>query len=229
MKRYVTPMILVTLTSTGILSLLSPGPLLAMPIPEAQLLSEQQALSAQMPNRSSVQAPHGNSDTAMSAPQLSQKQWGRRGGRGHHMYGSGGCPMYGDGVYGASQLETINGRVVRIDRAGGQGLWLQVQLGVNPETISDSLAPSDPETTSDPDVSPSPAQTLEAATIKVHLGPAWYLESQDVAIALNEPITVTGIRSTWHQETTLIAAQIEYAGDTIELRDDNGYPMWRSW
>ncbi|MEM9447412.1 MAG: hypothetical protein AAGA75_02625 [Cyanobacteria bacterium P01_E01_bin.6] len=63
-------------------------------------------------------------------------------------------------------------------------------------------------------------------TLIVHLGPAWYLESQDVAIALNDTIEVTGVRRTLDNETNFIASEIEHAGRIIELRDDNGYPIW---
>ncbi|MEM7770273.1 MAG: DNA-binding protein, partial [Cyanobacteria bacterium P01_A01_bin.37] len=50
--------------------------------------------------------------------------------------------------------------------------------------------------------------------------------SQDVAIAPNDTIEVTGVRRMLDNETNFIASEIEHAGRIIELRDDNGYPIW---
>lgn len=63
-------------------------------------------------------------------------------------------------------------------------------------------------------------------TVTVHLGPAWYLDSQEVGIATNDTVEVTGIRNSWNNETTFVASEIKYADHTLELRDSNGYPMW---
>lgn len=66
-------------------------------------------------------------------------------------------------------------------------------------------------------------------TVTVHLGPAWYLDSQEAEIAADDTIEVTGTRGTWDNGTTFVASEIKSGDRTIELRDDNGYPMWMNW
>lgn len=98
-------------------------------------------------------------------------------------------------MYDPSQLETIHGRVLKIERVGpGQGTWLQVKT--------------------------------EQETLTVHLGPAWYLNQQKVAIAPNETIEVTGVRNIGGNDITLMASKFKYTGQTIELYDKQGFPSW---
>ncbi|WP_163700040.1 hypothetical protein [Adonisia turfae] len=66
-------------------------------------------------------------------------------------------------------------------------------------------------------------------TFRVHLGPAWYLENQEVNITTDDTIEVTGIRGAWGGETTFAASAIKHANRTIELRDSDGYPLWMTW
>ena len=61
--------------------------------------------------------------------------------------------------------------------------------------------------------------------ISVHLGPAWYLDSQEVEIESGDRIDVTGIRRDWNGETIFVASEIKLAGRTIELRTHNRYPL----
>jgi hypothetical protein len=63
-------------------------------------------------------------------------------------------------------------------------------------------------------------------TVDVHLGPAWYLENQDIIIKPKDKIEVTGSRITFAGQPALIAGQVKKGDTTLILRDDNGFPMW---
>ncbi|WP_441000917.1 DNA-binding protein [Fodinibius sp. SL11] len=65
-------------------------------------------------------------------------------------------------------------------------------------------------------------------TIPVHLGPAWYLEQQE-KIQKGDQVVVTGSRVTFENKPALIASTIKRNQMTLQLRDKNGFPVWRGW
>lgn len=66
----------------------------------------------------------------------------------------------------------------------------------------------------------------ETDTFSVHVGPKWYLEKQSVTLNENDRIAVKGSRVTIQGEPTIIAAKITKGNAVIELRNDNGVPVW---
>ncbi|KLV10169.1 DNA-binding protein [Photobacterium ganghwense] len=66
-------------------------------------------------------------------------------------------------------------------------------------------------------------------TLSVHLGPAWYLEKQDVKIMPGDKVTIKGSRITFDDEPTLIAAEIRKGDQVLILRDSDGIPVWSGW
>jgi hypothetical protein len=99
--------------------------------------------------------------------------------------------------YDPKTVETIEGKVLSVEkmqqRAGGVHLTLQT----------------------------------EKETIAVHLGPSWYIDKQTPKIENNDTITATGSRVTIDEKPTIIAAQVKKGNETLKLRDDNGIPVWR--
>jgi hypothetical protein len=67
----------------------------------------------------------------------------------------------------------------------------------------------------------------EKETSAVHLGPAWYIDTQTPHIEANDTITVTGSRVTIDGKPAIIAAQVKKGNEILKLRDDNGIPAWR--
>lgn len=70
---------------------------------------------------------------------------------------------------------------------------------------------------------------LSAGTerIAVHLGPAWYLERQDVKIAVGDRIEVRGSRITFQGQSAIIAAVVTKGTQRLELRNpETGIPLW---
>ena len=69
----------------------------------------------------------------------------------------------------------------------------------------------------------------DKGTVDVHLGPAWYIERQDIKIAAGDKIEVKGSRITYHGKLAIIAAEIHKGDEVLVLRDANGIPMWAGW
>ncbi len=67
----------------------------------------------------------------------------------------------------------------------------------------------------------------EDGDLSVHLGPEWFMDKQTVKIAKGDQIEVTGSKITYKDKPALIAKLIKSGNDTLTLRDDNGYPVWR--
>lgn len=65
--------------------------------------------------------------------------------------------------------------------------------------------------------------------LSVHLGPAFYLENQDVKIAPKEKVEVKGSRVTFEGKPAIIATEVKKGDEVLRLRDDNGFPMWSGW
>jgi hypothetical protein len=66
-------------------------------------------------------------------------------------------------------------------------------------------------------------------TISVHLGPAWYIENQDLGIAPKDVLEVKGSRIMFEGKATLIAAEVRKGDEVLTLRDANGFPAWSGW
>jgi hypothetical protein len=65
--------------------------------------------------------------------------------------------------------------------------------------------------------------------IDVHLGPAWYIENQDVKFNTGDKVEITGSRITLQGKPVLIAAAVRKGGETLRLRDERGFPAWAGW
>ena len=66
-------------------------------------------------------------------------------------------------------------------------------------------------------------------TISVHLGPAWYIQRQDMKIAPGDKVEITGSRITFQAQPTIIAAELKKGTEIFKLRDGDGFPVWSGW
>jgi len=66
-------------------------------------------------------------------------------------------------------------------------------------------------------------------TLPVHLGPAWYIDNQDLQIAPGDKIEVKGSRISFEGKPALIAAEVKKGDDVLVLRDGSGFPAWSGW
>ncbi|MBM4053217.1 MAG: DNA-binding protein [Planctomycetes bacterium] len=65
--------------------------------------------------------------------------------------------------------------------------------------------------------------------IAVHLGPAWYIENQDMVIEQNDMIEVKGSRINFEGKPAIIAAHVKKDDAVLMLRNENGIPVWSGW
>ncbi len=125
--------------------------------------------------------------------------------RGMRWRGSGG---WGAGtpynrMYDPKTVESVSGEVQSVDRiTPRKGMSYGVHLSV---------------------------KTDKGETISVHLGPAWYIENQDVKIQPKDKIEVKGSKINFGGKPALIAAEIKKGDQVLKLRDDSGVPVWSGW
>jgi len=124
--------------------------------------------------------------------------------QGMHWTGSGGwgCGAPYGRMYDPKTVETITGEVAGIESftpAKGMGAGVHLLLKTDKETIS------------------------------VHLGPAWFIENQDLKIENKDQVVVRGSRITFQEKPAIIAAEVTKGNETLMLRDDAGVPVWSGW
>jgi hypothetical protein len=69
----------------------------------------------------------------------------------------------------------------------------------------------------------------DQGNIPVHLGPAWFIENQQIQIKPHDQIEVKGSRVTFQGQPALIAQQVTVGDEVLQLRDATGRPAWAAW
>jgi hypothetical protein len=125
-------------------------------------------------------------------------------GRGMKWHGSGG---WGAGApyartYDTKSVETVSGTVVKIEHLTPmRGMSVGVHMILK----------------------------TDAGELSVHLGPAWYLERQDVKLEPGDAVQVKGSKVTFQGKPAIIAAEVKKGDETLSLRNDSGVPAWSGW
>jgi hypothetical protein len=121
-------------------------------------------------------------------------------GPGRRMRGDGASGMGHDArMYDPRTVETLSGEVVRVEHVAstrGMGGGVHLVLRTSDKTVS------------------------------VHLGPAHYVDRQDVKLAAGDRIDVKGSRVTVDGGSAIIAAEVKKGDHTLVLRDAAGIPRW---
>jgi hypothetical protein len=118
--------------------------------------------------------------------------------------GSGGWgpgSQYG-GMYNPNTVETITGEVVKIEQLTPMKV---MSYGVHLVVKT------------------------QKETVDVHLGPAWYIENQDVKITAGDKIEIKGSRITFQGKPVIIATEVKKGEEILKLRDEKGFPVWAGW
>jgi len=71
-------------------------------------------------------------------------------------------------------------------------------------------------------------RTDDGKTVIVHLGPRSHLESENISFQKGDKITITGSKAEIYGRNVIIATQVKKGDQTIQLRDDQGKPVWSS-
>lgn len=114
----------------------------------------------------------------------------------------GGNPRggYGPMMLNSNQLETITGKVLQVD-TWTSGEWKRGGVHVVLQTDNE--------------------------TIDLHLGPAWYIQTQDIRIEPNDQIKVTATRvNSAPGRSVMVASEVTKGNKVITLRDEAGFPVW---
>ncbi|AOW98338.1 hypothetical protein BJP34_01755 [Moorena producens PAL-8-15-08-1] len=105
-------------------------------------------------------------------------------------------------MYDLNTIETISGEVISVDTftpMGGMSHGVHLQVRTDNETVY------------------------------VHLGPAWYIDNQEISIERDDKIEVTGSRITFAEQPAIIASEVKKGDATLKLRDKEGIPIWSGW
>jgi rhodanese-related sulfurtransferase len=118
--------------------------------------------------------------------------------------GSGGWGPHGQygRIYDPKTVETFSGQVVQVDRITPmKGMGQGIHMTVK----------------------------TDQGTMSVHLGPAWYIENQDVKLEPKDTVEVRGSKVTFGGRPVIIAAEVKKGDSVLKLRDDTGMPVWSGW
>ena len=118
---------------------------------------------------------------------------------------SGGASQRGSGagtrMYDPKTVETVTGTVIKLEQLSSKGRG-------NATGVHLLLKTSDGD-------------------MDVHLGPKWFLDKQSVKIAPQDTVEVRGSRVTSAGKPAIIAAEVKKGDLVLNLRDENGIPLWR--
>ncbi len=118
--------------------------------------------------------------------------------------GSGGWGMKGSyqRMYNPATVETVKGEVAAVEKVTPmKGMQYGIHLMVK----------------------------TDKETVPVHLGPAWFIERQDIRIEKGDRIEVKGSRVTIGGKPAIIAAEVKKGENVLILRDSGGVPVWSGW
>lgn len=65
--------------------------------------------------------------------------------------------------------------------------------------------------------------------VNVELGPSWFLDNQELHLAVDDKISVSGSRVKPSGVDTMIATDVRRGNDVLHLRGEDGTPVWVAW
>lgn len=102
--------------------------------------------------------------------------------------------------YDPSTVETVEGRIVSVERVpspgGGRGAGVHVTIQIGKDAIA------------------------------VHLGPAWFVDAQKTRLQSGDEVEVEGSRVSMDGKPVIIAREVRKGEQVLTLRDGAGIPVW---
>ncbi|MDP2273238.1 MAG: hypothetical protein Q8N23_13155 [Archangium sp.] len=65
--------------------------------------------------------------------------------------------------------------------------------------------------------------------VSVNLGPSWFLDNQELHLAMDDRVAVTGSRVKHNGVESLIAIEVRRGDASLKLRAPDGMPVWVAW
>jgi hypothetical protein len=129
--------------------------------------------------------------------------------------------------------ESFAQRGIKWQGSGGWGMRAQYGRMYNPETVAIIVG----EIVAVEEMTPMRGMShgvhlvvkVDQEDVSVHLGPAWYIENQDIKIEPMDRVEVKGSRITFEGKPAIIAAEVKKGDEVLTLRDENGFPAWSGW
>jgi len=115
------------------------------------------------------------------------------------MGGRGAAQGQGRGLYDPAQVETISGDVADthdVDFENGKITGAGMDL------------------------------KTDSQTLPIYLGPHIYVDLQNVRISAGDSVEVKGVKVLLDGQQAFIAGAVRKGNEVLELRDDNGVPLW---
>ncbi len=116
----------------------------------------------------------------------------------------GGGRGMGARLYNPQTVTTVKGQVEKLEalpgrgRGGGRGLQYQ-----------------------------SVVIKTSQGSLMVPLGPGWFLAEKKFAVKAGDTLEATGSKVILNNQPALIAREVKVNGQTLTLRDAQGFPRWR--
>ncbi len=66
----------------------------------------------------------------------------------------------------------------------------------------------------------------DAETLSIQLGPAWFVEKQNIRIEEGDSIEVRGSKIKYEGTPKIIAGEVKKGDRVLKLRKENGFPLW---
>ncbi len=115
------------------------------------------------------------------------------------MGGRGGMRGEGQRMYDPSQAEIVSGEVIAVkDIEAKKGKMSGVGLELN----------------------------ADGQTLLVYLGPHIYVDLQNIRVSAGDNVEIKGVRVVIDGQQALIAGEVRKGGEVLQLRDNNGTPLW---
>jgi hypothetical protein len=113
-----------------------------------------------------------------------------------------GSPLLkGGGGYNPATVMAVSGTVIAVNRSVPKKPNQQVRVRLDLQTPQ--------------------------GVVQVQLGPAAYVDQQPVKIAAGDAVEVTGSQATRGRKAQIIAAQVKKGNQVLQLRNEQGQPLWR--
>lgn len=105
-------------------------------------------------------------------------------------------------LFDASKMATIEGTITRIYVVPSAKVWLtSVHLLVR----------------------------TSQGELKVELAPSWFLDNQELHLAVDDRVTITGSQVKTNGVESLIATEVKRNKEVLQLRANDGMPVWVAW
>lgn len=137
--------------------------------------------------------------------------------------GSGTCDGTGPNNNGRNQGQQVDGNGTDGSGIGSGQYDLSTVITITGEIVNFYSLQDDA-------ISPHSLVVLleDGTAVIVSTAPNWYLDAQEITFNIGDIVTITGSLTVREPDNILIASEITSGDLTLVLRDELGYPVWKT-